>query len=127
MAKTELSTAPSSLALLSGLVVGIGGLAGVVQAGYAPVHYVSVTGRTTASSQAGSAGDADRILERLRHEPARQPTPVDVADEVWAHDVADINVDLLLTGPSIRPNVRVATDQEILDLYRPSEDSWSSV
>lgn len=126
MAKTELSTAPSSLALLSGLVVGIGGLAGVVQAGYAPVHYISVTGRTTASSQAGSAGDADRILERLRGE-RRQPTPVDVDDEVWAHDVADINVDLLVTGPSVRPNVRMATDQEILDLYRPSEDSWSSL
>ena len=51
---------------------------------------------------------------------------VKFTDEVWANDVDDINVDEFLTGEMLNPSVRMATTEEILELYRPSEDSWSS-
>lgn len=126
MARSETATSPSTVALVAGLIVGSGGLAGFALTGTAPVTHFPLTSRATASSQTGSAGDADRILERLLQSGAGVVPFVKFTDEVWANDVDDINVDEFLTGEMLNPSVRMAPTEEILELYRPSEDSWSS-
>lgn len=126
MARSEAATSPSTVVLLAGLIVGSGGLAGWALTATAPSAPSPVISSVTASSQAGSAGDADRILEQLlQGGVSLVPPVVKFTDEVWANDVQDINVDEFLTGELVSPSVRVARSEEILDLYRPSGDAWS--